>query len=164
MPTFILHDQFFAVRIISLIVDAKGHRAMTPGRRPERLAEQIREEVGMIICGELEDPRVELVTVTHVKVTTDLRHARVFVDVEGTEPEVNGALDALRHAAGFIRQQLGAALRMKRTPELHFVYDEVERRAARVEKLLDEETGRVDVGGDSSAPSDAMEKDGADAL
>ena len=110
-----------------------------PGRRPERLAEQIREEVSLIIAGEVEDPRVGFATVTDVKLSADLRHAKVYVSVIGTENEVKGSLVALRHASGFIRHQLGAVLRMRHTPELHFAHDDVELRAARIEELLSEE-------------------------
>jgi ribosome-binding factor A len=110
-----------------------------PGRRPERLAEQIREEVSLIIAGEVEDPRVGFATVTDVKLSADLRHAKVYVSVIGSENEVKGSLVALRHASGFIRHQLGAVLRMRHTPELHFAHDDVEVRAARIEELLSEE-------------------------
>lgn len=110
-----------------------------PGRRPERLAEQIKEEVSLIIAGEVEDPRVGFVTVTEVKLSADLRHAKVYVSVIGSDNEVKGSLAALRHAAGFIRHQLGAVLRMRHTPELHFAYDDAEVRAARIEELLSEE-------------------------
>lgn len=110
-----------------------------PGRRPERLAEQIKEEVSLIIAGEVEDPRVGSVTVTDAKLSPDLRHAKIYVSVLGNEDEVKGSLAALRHASGFIRAQLGAVLRMRHTPELHFSHDESEVRAARIEELLSEE-------------------------
>ena len=110
-----------------------------PGRRPERLAEQIKEEVSLIIAGEVEDPRVGSVTVTDAKLSPDLHHAKIYVSVVGTETEVKGSLAALRHASGFIRAQLGAVLRMRHTPELHFAYDDAEARAARIEELLSEE-------------------------
>jgi ribosome-binding factor A len=109
------------------------------GRRPERLAEQIKEEISLIIAGEVEDPRVGFVTVTDVKLSADLRHAKVYVSVIGTDNQVKGSLAALRHASGFIRAQLGAVLRMRHTPELHFAYDDAEVRAARIEELLSEE-------------------------
>lgn len=109
------------------------------GRRPERLAEQIKEEVSLIIAGEVEDPRVGAVIVTDAKLSADLRHAKVYVSVIGSENEVKGSLAALRHASGFIRAQLGAVLRMRHTPELHFAHDDAESRAARIEELLSEE-------------------------
>jgi ribosome-binding factor A len=109
------------------------------GRRPERLAEQIKEEVSLIIAGDLEDPRVGFVTVTDAKISPDLRHAKIFVTVLGDEQQVSESLEALKHASRFIRHQLGAALRIRRTPELHFVYDETVRTAARIEQILSEE-------------------------
>ena len=113
------------------------------GRRPERLAEQIKEEVSLIIAGEMEDPRIGFVTVTGAKISPDLRHAKIFVSVLGTEEEVAGSLKALNHASGFIRHQLGSALRLKRTPELHFVYDETIQTAARIEELLSKEVEKA---------------------
>lgn len=109
------------------------------GRRQERLAEQIREEISMIIAGEVEDPRVATVTVTDARLTPDLRNAKIYVTVLGSDEEVDEALAALKHAAGFIRTQLGAVLRIKRTPELHFVYDNTTETATRIERILSEE-------------------------
>jgi ribosome-binding factor A len=114
-----------------------------PGRRPERLAEQIKEELSLIIGGEVEDPRLAYVTVTDAKLTPDLRTAKVYVSVLGTEDEVKGSLAALRHASGFIRHQLGAVLRIRHIPELHFVYDDADLRAARIEELLSEEAAKT---------------------
>ena len=107
-------------------------------RRPEQLAEVIREEVSQIVGFELEDPRVERVTVTDVRVTENLRDASVFVMAEGTEAEKAEAMKALQKAAPYVRRQLGIALNLKYTPELHFVRDTVEEAAARVEALLSE--------------------------
>jgi ribosome-binding factor A len=105
-------------------------------RRPEKLAESIREEVSQIVGYELEDPRVASVTVTDVRVSPNLRDARVFVLAEGSEEERQEALRALQHAAPYVRRQLGTALNLRYTPELHFVRDTVEEAAARVEELL----------------------------
>jgi ribosome-binding factor A len=98
----------------------------------------IREEVSQIVGFELEDPRVERVTVTDVRVTENLRDASVFVMAEGTEAEKAEAMKALQKAAPYVRRQLGIALNLKFTPELHFVRDTVEEAAARVEALLSE--------------------------
>ena len=105
-------------------------------RRPEQLAELIREELAQVVGYEMDDPRVEAVTVTEVRVTDNLRDARVFVLAEGTDEEKTQALLALRKAAPYIRRQLGLALNLKYTPELHFVRDTVEEKATRVEELL----------------------------
>jgi ribosome-binding factor A len=107
-------------------------------RRPEQLAEVIREEVSQIVGFELEDPRVERVTVTDVRVTENLRDASIYVTAEGTEAEKADAMKALQKAATYVRRQLGIALNLKYTPELHFVRDTVEEAAARVEELLSE--------------------------
>ena len=109
------------------------------GRRQERLAEQIKEEVSMIIAGEVEDPRVGYVTVTEARLTPDLKYAKIYVSVVGSEQEINDSLAALKHAAGFIRTQLGVVLQMKRTPELHFVFDNTTETATRIEQILSEE-------------------------
>src|SRR5918911_5585092 len=107
-------------------------------RRPEQLAEVIREEVSQIVGYELEDPRVERVTVTDVRVSENLRDASVYVTAEGTESEKTAAMKALQHAAPYVRRQLSILLNLKYTPELHFVRDTVEESAARVDELLSE--------------------------
>ena len=107
-------------------------------RRPEQLAEVIREEVSQIVGYELDDPRVETVTVTDVRVSENLRDASVYVTAEGTEAEKADAMRALQKAAPYVRRQLGTALNLRYTPELHFVRDTVEEAASRVEALLSE--------------------------
>ncbi len=107
-------------------------------RRPEQLAELLREEVSQIVGYELDDPRVASVTVTDVRVTENLRDAKVFVTAEGAEEEKVAALKALQKAAPYVRRQLGMLLNLKYTPEIHFVRDTVEESATRVEALLSE--------------------------
>ena len=107
-------------------------------RRPERVADILREEISQIVGYELEDPRLTMVTVTDVRLSENLRDAHVFVIVAGNEEEHRVALTALRHAAPFIRKQLSLSLNLPRTPEIHFVRDTVEERAERVDGLLQE--------------------------
>jgi ribosome-binding factor A len=107
-------------------------------RRPERVAEQLREEISQIVGYELEDPRLVGVTVTEVRIAQDLRDARVYVTVAGDEAEHAAALAALRHAAPFVRRQLSLALSLRHAPILHFVRDVVEEQAARIDTLLEE--------------------------
>jgi ribosome-binding factor A len=107
-------------------------------RRAEKLAETVREEIVQIVGYELEDPRVASVTVTDVRLSENLRDARVFVTAEGTEEERTAALKALVKAAPYVRRQLGLALNLRYTPEIHFVRDTVEESAVRVEQLLTE--------------------------
>ena len=107
-------------------------------RRPEQLAEVIREEVSQIVGYELDDPRVATVTVTDVRVAENLRDASVYVIAEGTEAEKAEAMKALQKAAPYVRRQLGTVLNLRYTPELHFVRDTVEEKATRVDTLLTE--------------------------
>jgi ribosome-binding factor A len=105
-------------------------------RRPERVADTLRDEIAQIVGYELEDPRVAMVTVTDVRVSDDLRDASVYVTVAGDESESLTAMQALRHAAPYVRRQLGFALSLRHTPELHFVRDVVEEQANRVDQVL----------------------------
>ena len=106
--------------------------------RPERIAETLREEIAQIVGYELEDPRLTMVTVTEVRVANDLRDASIYVTVQGDEREHDVALRALRHAAPYVRKQLGFSLNLRHTPVLHFVRDTVEEKAERVDTLLQE--------------------------
>ena len=107
-------------------------------RRSEKVADLLREEITQIVGYELEDPRLEMVTVTDVRVSDNLRDARVYVTVGGDETEAREALAALRHAAQYVRKQLILALDLRHAPALHFVRDKVEERGARVDELLNE--------------------------
>jgi ribosome-binding factor A len=91
-----------------------------------------------IVGYELDDPRVVSATVTDVIVSPNLRDAKIFVMVEGTELEKKEALKALQHAAPFVKQQVALNLNVRYAPHLHFVRDTVEERANRIEQLLGE--------------------------
>ncbi len=106
-------------------------------RRPERFAESLREEIGEIVGYELSDPRLLTVTVTEVSVSEDLRDAKVYVTVDGSESEVRSALEALKKAAYFVRQQVAMNLDLRHAPQLYFIRDTVTERAARIEELLE---------------------------
>ena len=105
-------------------------------RRPERVADIIREEISQIVGYELEDPRLTMVTVTDVRLSDNRRDAQVYVTVAGDEEEHRLALAALRHAAPYVRKQLSLSLNLPRTPEIHFVRDKVEESGERVDVLL----------------------------
>ena len=108
----------------------------TPGRRPQRVAEAIREAVAGFLQGQARDPRIGLVTVTGVRVTADLKRAVVAVMVHGDEEARIRSLKALGHAAGAVRHVIGDQLRLKTLPEVVFELDRDEERATRVEQLL----------------------------
>jgi ribosome-binding factor A len=107
-------------------------------RRAERTADTLKEEIAQIVGYELEDPRLTMVTVTDVRLSSDKRAARVYVTIAGDENEHKAALAALKHAAPFVRKQLGFSLNLPRTPEIHFVRDRVEEEGERVDQLLNE--------------------------
>jgi ribosome-binding factor A len=106
--------------------------------RAERFTDTLREEIAQIVGYELEDPRLNTVTVTDVRLSSDKRAARVYVTVAGDEAEHKSALNALKHAAPYVRKQLGLSLNLPRTPELHFVRDRVEEQGERVDQLLEQ--------------------------
>jgi ribosome-binding factor A len=105
-------------------------------RRPERLAEVLREEVTEIVGYELKDPRLQAVTVTDVRVSENMRDAKIYVVVEGDEKEIRDVLRALQNAATFVRQQVALNLDLRHAPHLNFIRDTVEENAARVEELI----------------------------
>jgi ribosome-binding factor A len=125
------------------------------GIRPIRVAEQIRQEIIPIVEYELNDSRIGFVTVTDVEVTPDLKLAKIFVSVmpgeEGNEKEKETSLQALNHAAGYIRRELGARLRLRYTPQLSFLYDHSIERGNRIEELLKEEAARMNTADESAA-------------
>ena len=106
-------------------------------RRPDRVAEAIREEIATFLAEGVKDPRiVGFVTVTAVEVTRDLRHAKVFVSVLGSDAERQATFDGLASAAAHLRARIGRALRLRLAPEIDFRADESVARAARIETLL----------------------------
>lgn len=108
-------------------------------RRLARLNEQLRADVAELIAREIKDPRLAgLVTVTSAEISPDLRNARVYISVLGSEVERKHSLTALRSAAGFLRTQLAARLTTKRAPELHFLLDTSIERGERIRTLLRE--------------------------
>lgn len=104
--------------------------------RADRVADILREEISQIVGYELADPRLTPVTVTEVRVSDNLKTAKVYVTISGDEAEHKTALSALRHAAPYVRKQLGLSLNLPHTPEIHFVRDRVEEEGERVDKLL----------------------------
>ncbi|MGZ6296737.1 MAG: 30S ribosome-binding factor RbfA, partial [Candidatus Limnocylindrales bacterium] len=110
--------------------------------RVVRLDALLQEEISAVIARDLHDPRVGFVTITHVDVSADLRHATVWVSLIGQPDERRATLRALTHAMPFVRHRLGA-LRLKRIPELHVRADHAVERGTRVLHILDEiEAGR----------------------
>jgi ribosome-binding factor A len=107
-------------------------------RRPEQVAETLRQVVTDALLREVRDPRVGFVTVTAVRVTGDLGHATVLVSVPGADEEKGRAMEGLRSAAGFLRSRAAKVLTTRTVPELHFELDTGLEHAARIEELLQE--------------------------
>jgi ribosome-binding factor A len=103
-----------------------------------RVDEAVREVLSDAIATDLKDPRVGFVTVTAVKTSRDLRHARVYVSVLGDEDTRVATLAGLRSAHGFLQGAISRELKLKHTPTLTFEYDETVERAARLTQLLDQ--------------------------
>src|SRR5579864_5572825 len=104
---------------------------MAPGRM-RRVDEAVREVLSEAIAKDLKDPRIGFVTVTAVNTSRDLRHARVYVSVLGSERERASTLEGLRSAHGYLQGVIASQLTLKRTPTLVFEYDETVDRAARL--------------------------------
>ncbi len=104
--------------------------------RTERVAEQIRRDLAVLVRDRVKDPRVGMVTLLDVEVSKDLAHAKVWFDVLQAEHGLE-AQEALNHAAGFLRHELGHLLKLRMTPALHFFYDDTQSRGNALSALID---------------------------
>lgn len=111
---------------------------MAQGHRPDRVGDQIRQEVTVLLAREVHDPGIGFVTVTRVEVTPDLQLARVFYTTMGTDAERRQTHRALERALPFLRRQVGERLRLRRVPLLQFIFDKSIETQERVERLLQE--------------------------
>ncbi len=136
-------------------------------RRPERVAEAIREEIATFLAEGVKDPRVVgFVTVTGVDLTRDLRHAKVFVSVMGSETEKASTFDGLAAVAPHLRGRIGRALQLRVAPEIAFRPDESIARAGRIESLLEQikrDASPASDAGDASDAGSAGDTTGGDA-
>jgi len=112
--------------------------------RIERISEEIKREISDIIQNELKDPRLsKLISITEVNVTKDLRYAKVYVSVMGSEEEKANSLEGLKSAAGFIRREIGRRVQLRYTPEIHFELDNSIERGAYITKLINETSAQI---------------------
>ena len=105
-------------------------------RRVERVSDLIKQQVSNIIKNDLKDPRVGFVTVTSVDVSRDLRHAKVFISVMGSDEDRSKSMEGLGRATGFIRSRLGNKIRIRHIPELIFRHDDSYEYAARIAVVM----------------------------
>lgn len=107
--------------------------------RISRISEEIKREISNIIQNELKDPRLpELVSVVSVNVTRDLRYAKVYVSVFGSDEQKENAIEGLKSAAGFIRKEIGNRVKLRYTPEIQFELDNSIEYGAYINKLIKE--------------------------
>ncbi|MFC4387443.1 30S ribosome-binding factor RbfA [Gracilibacillus marinus] len=104
--------------------------------RANRVAEQMKKELGDIISRRIKDPRVGFVTITDVEVTGDLQQAKIYISVLGDDKKRQDTLIGLAKAKGFIRSEIGKRIRLRKTPELSFDLDDAIERGNRIEDLL----------------------------
>jgi ribosome-binding factor A len=107
-------------------------------RRVLKAAEAIREVVGMAILADLKDPRIEGVTVTRVEVTPDMREAKVYVSIMGSDAAQRTCLHGLQSAAGFLQQKIAKRIDTRYTPRLRFELDMGVKRSIAISRMLDE--------------------------
>jgi len=106
------------------------------GKRIDRVGHLIQMELGELILRRIKDPRVGFVTITHVKVTPDLRSACVYYTSMGTEEERQKTHSALEKSAGFLQKQIGASLQLRYTPKLKFIFDESLEKGLEIDRVL----------------------------
>jgi len=111
---------------------------MSQGSRPDRVADQVRSELAILLAREVRDPGIGFVTMTRVQLTADLQQARVYYTALGDEKGRQSTARALERAVPFLRRQIGSRLRLKHVPALQFVYDESIAGQDRIEQLLNE--------------------------
>jgi ribosome-binding factor A len=116
------------------------------GHRPERVADLVHRILADVVRERVRDPRVGFVTLTEVRVTPDLRRARVYVSKLGDGEQRADSVDALNHAAAFLRREVAHRAGLKRVPDLEFVEDRALETGMSVEGLLDELHGERDDG------------------
>ena len=131
---------------------------MPQGHRPDRVGDQIRQEITVLLQRTVHDPGIGFVTVTRVQVTPDLQLARVFYTTLGSEAERRETARALKRALPFLRRQVGESLRLRRVPELQFVFDKSIENQERVEQLL-REIHQAETAGDTSVSPDSVPLD-----
>ena len=123
---------------------------MSQGSRADRVADQIRSELALLLGREVRDPGVGFITLTRVQLSPDLQAARVFYTVLGEEPARTACARALERVTPFLRREIGRRLRLRRAPSLRFVYDESIAGQDRIERLLNE----IRAGASERSPSD----------
>ncbi|MDV2580646.1 30S ribosome-binding factor RbfA [Alkalibacillus haloalkaliphilus] len=106
--------------------------------RSNRVAEQMKKELGDILSRKIKDPRVGFVTVTDVQVSGDLQQAKVFISIFGDDEQQEETLIGLTKSKGFIRTEIGKRIRLRKTPEISFEIDEAIQYGNKIENILND--------------------------
>ncbi len=114
----------------------------------QRVGELMKQEIAWLLERGLKDPRIGFVTVTEVRVSKDMRHAKVFVSVYGDAAAQESTLEGLRSGKGFMRRELGRRIRLRVVPDLMFILDSSMERGAHIDRLLQEAIGDDSVAGE----------------
>jgi len=122
--------------ILKALFSKDDKEVTTMSLRSNRVGEQMKKELGEIIGRKIKDPRIGFVTVTDVQVTGDLQQAKVFISVLGDDLQRENTLKGLAKAKGFIRSEIGQRIRLRKTPEITFEFDESIDYGNRIENLL----------------------------
>jgi len=114
-------------------------------KRAIRVGELLKEEISQIVLREMKDPRIGFVSVTDVEVSGDLRHAKVFISVYGTDKEKEETLNGLQQAQGFVRKLVGERVKIHHTPEIIFRYDDSIENGVHISEIIKDlkESGEI---------------------
>ena len=107
-------------------------------KRSQRLQELLLKEISLLIQNGLKDPRIGFTTVTRINLSDNLKHAKVYISIIGSELEIENTLNGIKSARGFIRSHLGKNLYLKYVPELEFLKDENPEHVDKISRLLDQ--------------------------
>ncbi|MCC3143837.1 30S ribosome-binding factor RbfA [Halanaerobium sp. Z-7514] len=107
-------------------------------KRAIRVGELLKEEISQIILREMKDPRIAFVSVTDVKVSGDLRHAKVFISVFGSDKEKEETMEGLERATGYIRKLVGERIKIHHTPEIIFRYDDSIEQGVHISEIIND--------------------------
>jgi ribosome-binding factor A len=107
--------------------------------RTQRISEEMKKEISDILQNQLKDPRLpSMLSVISAEVTKDLKYAKVYVSVYGSEEDKKNAKEALKSAAGFVRREIGRRMMLRNTPEIQFEIDDSIERGVYITKLINE--------------------------
>jgi ribosome-binding factor A len=119
-------------------ITSRGTLPVLRYKRADRLGDLIQKEISDILHRQIKDPRIGFCTIIRVAVSDDLRYAKVYVSIMGTETQQKNALLGLKSATGFIRREIGRRIALKHTPEIVFVLDKSVSHSFRIEQLIKE--------------------------